>query len=98
VRCAAIADRIIATDNALVPAVLRHLRVPEERVAVVPNAVDLEAIDRNTEPAAATRLRTRIGAGTSDRLLLSVGRLEANKGFDVLLRALAAVRTAVSSD
>ena len=35
-------------DRALVPSVLRHLEVPESAVSVVPNAVDLEEVDRLT--------------------------------------------------
>ncbi len=37
------------------------------------------------------RLRGELGLQPDDVLLLSVGRLEANKGFHVLIRALAAM-------
>jgi len=87
--CARAADRIIATDRALVPTVLRHLQVEERRVSVVPNGIDLEELDRLTNADAARGLRQRLGLGPDDVLLLGVGRLEQNKGFHVLVSALA---------
>ena len=85
--CARAADRVLATDEALVPMVIGHLGIPRSKAPVVPNAVDLERCD--PRPAAeARRLRASIGAGADDRLLVAVGRLEANKGFHVLIDAL----------
>ncbi len=93
-RCAQAADAILATDHALVAPVRTHLAVDPARVHVVPNAVDLETIDRARASAAATAatLRTRLGLAAGERLLLSVGRLEENKGFHVLAAALAELR------
>ncbi len=86
--CAAAADRVLATDEALVPVIARHLGVAPEKAPVVPNAVDLERFA--ARPAGeARRLRASIGAGEGDSLLVAVGRLEANKGFHVLIEALA---------
>ena len=76
--CAAAADRVIATDNALAPIVRKHLGVSASRLVVIPNAVDLNQVDR-----------TGVSAPSSDVLLLGVGRLEHNKGFHHLLAALA---------
>ena len=94
--CARAADRVVATDAALVPVVLRHLPVSEDRVCVVPNAVDVERIDALAASAAggAPELRRTIGMGQDGDLLVAVGRLEANKGFDVLVRSLARLATA----
>jgi glycogen(starch) synthase len=88
--CAKAADVVIATDRALVPTVLRHLPVEESRVEVIPNAIDLAAIDRdrNVAAARAASLRTRFGIDPATRVILSVGRLEENKGFHVAARAL----------
>lgn len=90
--CARAADRVIATDRALEPAVREHLDVPPERIRTIPNAVDLEIID--AAASAEDGLRVRRAAGLTDRepLLLSVGRLEENKGFHILIEALAALR------
>jgi glycogen(starch) synthase len=89
--CARAADRIIATDRSLEPVVLQHLRVPPERVRVIPNAIDLHAIDRLRTAAASARVRKAAGIGTEDIVLLSVGRLEENKGFHHLAAALGAL-------
>lgn len=90
--CASAADRIIATDRALVEAVCRHLRVPRDRIRVIPNALDLTAVDRLSSPAAGREIRRRAAIPPRETVLLSVGRLEANKGFHVLAAALAALR------
>lgn len=86
--CAHKADRVIATDRALVPMVLDHLRVPPASVCVIPNAIELADYDTPDAPRRANALRAELGLAPGDPLLLSVGRLEANKGFDVLVTAL----------
>lgn len=88
--CAKAADVVIATDRALVPTVLKHLPIEASRVAVVPNAIDLTTIDRGRQQAAsaAAALRARFGIERGTPVILSVGRLEENKGFHVAARAL----------
>ena len=90
-RCAQAADRVIATDRVLVNPVLAHLGVRPEVVRVIPNAIELSTCDRPDASARARALRTQIGLQPDDLLFVSVGRLEANKGFDVLLRALSSL-------
>ena len=90
--CAAAADAVIATDRSLEAVVLRHLAIPRERMRTIPNALDLHTVDALTDPAVVGDLRQRHRLDPAERVLLSVGRLEASKGFHVLLRALAAVR------
>jgi glycosyltransferase involved in cell wall biosynthesis len=86
--CARAADRVISTDQCLVPVIGRHLRIPEHRIRVVPNAVDLDACDAPAEETEARALRAGLSMPPGTRVLLSAGRLEDNKGFHVLARAL----------
>jgi glycogen(starch) synthase len=90
--CAAAADRVIATDRSLEPVVIHHLGVPATRVAVIPNALDLRDIDGIATREDALHVRRRAGIKPHEQVLLSVGRIERNKGFQVLASALAALR------
>jgi glycogen synthase len=90
--CARAADCVIATDRALEPAVRAHLGLPPERVRVIPNALDLRIVDALATPADGARVRRDAGIGEGDVVLLSVGRVEENKGFQVLVAALAGLR------
>jgi glycogen synthase len=92
IACAGAADRVIATDRSIVPAVREHLGVLDERIRIIPNALSLPLVDRLAGPADGARVRTAAGLGRDDVVLLSVGRLEENKGFHVLAAALGALR------
>ena len=90
--CARAADRVIATDRALEPIITRTLGVGPDRMRLVPNAVDLAVCDRLASPADGARLRDRTGIGPGEALLLSVARLERNKGLHVLADALGSMQ------
>ncbi len=86
--CAAAADRVIATDHALEPMLARALRVGADRLRLVPNAVDLAVCDALASSRDGDRVREQTGLGRSEVVLLSVARLERNKGLHVLAEAL----------
>lgn len=90
-RCARAADAVIATDRSLEPVVLKHLGIPRARMRTIPNALDLKQLDAYANPRLAGELRWQHNL-VGERVLLSVGRLEASKGYHVLLRALAALQ------
>lgn len=86
--CAKAADAILATDAALVPTVERHLRPRAGQVHTIPNGIDLASAIALAGPVNGTTVRQRRGVSPGEFVLLSVGRLEFNKGFDVLAAAL----------
>ncbi|MGI8586407.1 MAG: glycosyltransferase family 4 protein [Chloroflexia bacterium] len=88
-RGARAADRVIATDESLRGEVSRYLRVPPERVVVLPNGVDPAAGAALVSAERQAELRARYALSEGGFLGISVARLEANKGLPYLLRALA---------
>ena len=91
-RLRAAADRVIATDRALEPVVRWHLGLPRGRIA--PSRTRSISRGGCAWPARRDGARMRRTAGIADDeiVLLSVGRLEENKGFHVLAAALGALR------
>lgn len=90
--CAEAADAVIATDRALEPVVLQHLKIPASKLRTIPNALDLRMVDALIDPGLISELRWKYELAPGERVLLSAGRLEASKGFHVMLRALGALR------
>jgi glycosyltransferase involved in cell wall biosynthesis len=88
-RIGAAADRIVVTDDALLPVVRASLRVDDDRLVVIPNAIDPQACTAAADRAGADALLAEAGLG-GPPLFVSVGRLAPNKGFDILAAALAA--------
>ncbi len=78
------ADRVICQSRAMAVDLARTLDLAEEKIAVLPNPVDLERIHAAMDAPSA-----RMGPGPH---FLAVGRLSQEKGFDLLLDALATVR------
>jgi len=79
------AARVLAPDRSMKSDVLSNLGIDEGKVTLVPNAIDLSEIDREVPPV-------DLGIPPEARVLLSVGRLESNKGFSFLVRALSRIR------
>jgi glycosyltransferase involved in cell wall biosynthesis len=67
---------------------LARSRIPSDRLHVVENAVDVDAVAR-TAAAGRAGERARLGAREDDLLVLSVGRLSPEKGHAHLLEAFA---------
>ena len=71
----------------------RHLGVRAERVRDDPQRARSRGVDRlATARRRRSAVRRRAGIGADEAVLLSVGRLEENKGFHVLAAALGALR------
>ena len=89
------AERVLAPDRILSEEVGRYLGVDSERTRVLPLAIDLEEVDRLASAPAAGAIERELAIEKDAVLLLSVGRLESNKGFSVLAASLAAKKAAL---
>jgi glycogen(starch) synthase len=79
---------IIVTDRSLEPVVERHLKPASGQAITIPNGIDLNQVSALASSADGQRIRRQHQIGDNDAVLFSVGRLEYNKGFDLLARAL----------
>ena len=92
---AGLADRVVATDEATREEVPRLLGVDPSRVVVLPNGVDPDEIAALTPPDAPRFVAEALpGLRSASPVFLSVGRLEAYKGFGDVLSALARLHQA----
>lgn len=81
---ARLADRVVSLGGGLTDEVRRFLRVGDDRIDVLPNAIDIDYIDSFSAPL------QRNGPVR----FIFVGRLEANKGVSYLCEAFAEVEGA----
>ena len=77
------AARVIVVSKAIAQT-LRQTDMPPEKIATIPNGVDLSRFEGATD---AESLRKECGFAATDRIVLGVGRLSPEKGFDVLIEA-----------
>jgi glycogen(starch) synthase len=83
-----LADYTIATDACTAPDVPHYLGVDPAKVVVLPSAIDVAENLAPLDDTIRTSMRHRFG-GDADLLILSVSRLERNKGYHLLAEALA---------
>jgi glycosyltransferase involved in cell wall biosynthesis len=80
---------VVATDRVLTRKVETILRVPRERVLVIPNAIDVTECLALADVERGRRVAEELGVARATPLVVTIGRLEANKGFEVAIEALA---------
>jgi glycogen synthase len=86
------ADRVIATDACTQDDLPRYLGVDQDRVVVIPSAIDVDECLRWVDDGVRSDLRSRFELEKHDPVIVSVSRLERNKGYHVMLDALAMAR------
>ena len=84
-----LADAVIANSHGVADDMARHLHLPRERIQVIYNPLDLEAIAARSQAEVAHPF----AAPGAAPLVLAVGRLSPLKDFATLVRAFALVRT-----
>ncbi len=80
---------VVTTDHSLTEIVERYLGCATDRQVVIPNAVDPPRCRGLAQVDHGCMLLARHELEHAAPLFLSVGRVEANKGFDVMVQALA---------
>jgi glycogen synthase len=86
------AARVIAVSRWMKSEVVSRFRAPPEKVVEIPNAVDVAKFDRSVDKEA-TRRKWNVQPG--EKLVVAVGRLTAQKGFDDLIRAFPSILRSV---
>jgi glycosyltransferase involved in cell wall biosynthesis len=87
---ARLSDRVVATDEATRDDVPKHLGVDAARVVVLPNGIDIDEMGAATPVDPHDVAETALPAlRDASPVFLSVGRVEAYKGFTDARRALA---------
>lgn len=77
------AHRVIAVSQSLTEEILR-LGISEKKLTVIPNGVDIDKFC----PAPKEQARSKLTLPLNKKIILSVGHLTSNKGFDLLIKAL----------
>ena len=86
------ADRLVVVNERFRDDLVRQ-RIAPARIAVVHNAIEPSWAATAREPAAAAALRSRLGIGAEQKVILIAARLSKEKDHATLLRAVAALRS-----
>ncbi len=91
------ANALIAADTLTVNDIPKFLDVAPERVVLIPNGIDVDAARNWVSIDVQRVLVQRLQLAQRQPLLLSVGRLEENKGFALMLDVLKQIRANLPS-
>jgi glycosyltransferase involved in cell wall biosynthesis len=80
--------RIVAVSAGMRDALV-HFGIPRERITIIYNGIDTDEY----APGPASPLREELGLGPTDVLIGAVGNLRAPKAYDLLLRAIAQLKS-----
>lgn len=82
-----LADYVIATDACTAPDLPKYLDVNPQRIVVIPSAIDINENLAPVRPEVTQRMRQQF-APNDELLIVSVSRLERNKGYHLFVEAL----------
>lgn len=76
-------DKIIAVSEELKDDIIKQYEIPEEKIVVIPNGIDIDRF----KLISAEDLKEKLNINT-ETVILSVGRIDEQKGFQLLIKAL----------
>ena len=88
---ARVTPRLHAVSTWVADVMAERLRYPRDRIVVIPRGRDPVRLGRRT-PERRAAARAALGVADEEQVILAVGRLEHQKGFDRLLEAMPDVR------
>ncbi|GFP24866.1 trehalose synthase [Candidatus Hakubella thermalkaliphila] len=80
------ASKIIAVSREIAETAIKEYGLVREKVVTIPNAVDMDVFKVSSQKR--NYIRERYGIGEKEVLLLVAGRVEADKGMDLAVKAL----------
>jgi len=78
------ANKIIAVSHQLCDDIRQQYRIPEEKLVTIPNGVNIDRF----KPLDVSDLKERLNLLSGEKILLSVGKIEKQKGHHLLLKIL----------
>jgi len=85
-------QKVIATDRCTSEEVNQFLNAPYDKIAILPNGVDIDECLAFRNEEVQKSLIERFSLSDRSVIFLSVGRLERNKGYHFLVEALAGIK------
>jgi glycosyltransferase involved in cell wall biosynthesis len=86
-------DAVVSVSQSIKQDFLKVYRLPEDRVAFIPNGVATADFDVCAQASTRTQVRQELGLSQQDTALISVGDLSPEKGYQDLLPLLAELRS-----
>ncbi len=80
------AKKVIVTSEGIKREIMKYYGIPEEKITVIPNGVNIERFKRNDNMRKV--IRKELGISSGDFVIIFVGRNLKRKGFEYLLKAL----------
>lgn len=91
IKKAKLAKAIISTDKSLINVVKINLCVDDDKIVLIPNTIDVEKIKGYIHHENMTRQTEPLSSKRTIKIV-SIGRIEYNKGYDILARSLSKIQ------
>lgn len=86
-------DAVVSVSQSIKQDFLKVYRLPQDRVAYIPNGVATSEFDVSAQASARAQVRQELGLSQQDTALIAVGDLSPEKGYQDLLPLLAELRS-----